>query len=113
MYKQVIVIRSDLKMGKGKIASQASHASLSSYKRAGFLKRHKWEAEGSKKVVVKVGGEKTLMDIYEKAHAMNIPAALISDAGKTQVKSGTLTCLSLGPDKEEKIDKLTKDLKLL
>ena len=39
--------------------------------------------------------------------------ALIKDAGKTQVESGTITCLAIGPDEEKKIDKITGNLKIL
>ncbi len=113
MYKQVIVIRSDLKIGKGKIASQAAHASLAAYKKSGFFARMRWEAGGAKKVVVKANSEKELMEIYEKARHMRLPCALIRDAGKTQIESGTATSVGIGPAEEKRIDAITKHLKLL
>ena len=61
--KQAIVIRSDLKMSKGKLAAQAAHASLEAYKKASPENAEKWESEGQKKVVLKVYGEKELIDI--------------------------------------------------
>ena len=47
--KQVMVIRTDLKMGKGKIAAQACHASLGAYKKSDSQKIRKWESESEKK----------------------------------------------------------------
>jgi len=52
--KQAIIIRADLKMGKGKLAAQACHASIESYKRTTQDKVKKWENEGSKKIILKV-----------------------------------------------------------
>ena len=113
MYKQVVVIRTDLKMGKGKIAAQVAHASLAAYKKAGLIAKRRWDAAGSKKIVVKVGSLKELIDVYNKAKDHDLKPVMISDAGKTQISSGTKTCVGIGPDKDEKIDKITKNLKLL
>ena len=52
--KQVIIMRTDLKMGKGKIAAQACHASLNCYKNADKSRLRAWELSGQKKVVLKV-----------------------------------------------------------
>ena len=56
--KQVIIMRNDLKMGKGKIAAQACHASIAAYKKADPLKIKLWERDGAKKVVLKVNSLK-------------------------------------------------------
>ncbi len=111
--KQVIVVRTDLKMGKGKIAAQVAHASLASFLKAGFFAKRKWLAQGMKKVVVKVSSEKELMEIYRKAKKMKLPHELIRDAGHTQLEPGTITALGIGPAKDEEIDKITSRLKLL
>jgi PTH2 family peptidyl-tRNA hydrolase len=113
--KQVIVIRTDLKMGKGKIAGQVAHASLSAYiraKRADADSAAQWEEEGQKKVVLKAAGEGELLSLFE-AMKREIPCALIHDAGKTQLEPGTATCFGAGPAEESLINKYTKDLKLL
>jgi len=112
-YKQVILIRTDLKMGKGKIAAQVAHASLAAYKKAGMMAKRRWESGGSKKIVVKVSNLKELIGIYNKAESYGLRPVMISDAGKTQISSGTKTCVGIGPDKEDKIDKITRNLKLL
>ena len=113
MYKQVIVVRKDLGMDKGKIAAQVAHASLEAYKKTDENTRRLWEKEGSKKVVLKVEGLRELIDIKEKVREMRMPYALIRDAGRTQLESGSVTCLGIGPAEDESVDKITRVLKLL
>ncbi|MFA6328937.1 MAG: peptidyl-tRNA hydrolase Pth2 [Candidatus Micrarchaeia archaeon] len=113
--KQAIVIRSDLGMGKGKMAGQCAHASVSAYALA--LSREKgdareWEEEGQKKIVLKAGSEEELLSLYERMKR-EMPCALIRDAGKTQLEPGTITCFGAGPADEALINKYTKELKLL
>lgn len=113
MYKQVIVVRKDLKMDKGKIAAQVAHASLEAYKKADTKDVIGWEAEGMKKVVVGVKDIKEFMEIKEMVKGANIPYSVIRDAGRTQIRPGTVTAMGIGPAKEEKINRITKNLKLL
>ncbi|HLD49383.1 MAG TPA: peptidyl-tRNA hydrolase Pth2 [archaeon] len=113
MYKQAIVIRSDLKMGKGKMAAQAAHASIESAGRADKKIFDEWKKEGQKKVVLKVGSESELIILKEKCKKEKMSCALIHDAGLTQLEPYTTTALGIGPDREEKIDKITGHLKLL
>jgi PTH2 family peptidyl-tRNA hydrolase len=113
--KQVIVVRSDLKLGKGKLAAHVSHASLAGYKLVKEMEPsfvEEWEREGEKKIVVKVENERELFELYEKIKK-EIPCVIIKDAGFTQIPPGTVTCLVVGPWKDEEVDKFTKDLKLL
>jgi peptidyl-tRNA hydrolase, PTH2 family len=113
--KQAIIIRSDLGMGKGKLAGQTAHASVSAYNIARAKDRdaaREWEEEGQKKIVLKVQSEGELLELYEKMKR-EIPCALIRDAGKTQLEPGTLTCFGAGPADEAVINKYTKELKLL
>ncbi|NIO22539.1 MAG: peptidyl-tRNA hydrolase [Candidatus Aenigmarchaeota archaeon] len=113
MYKQVIVVRKDLGMDKGKIAAQVAHASLEAYKETDLETRERWEEGGSKKVVLKVENLKKLMELKERVKSERIPYAVIRDAGKTQIEPGTVTSLGIGPVEEDRIDRLTKELKLL
>ncbi len=113
MYKQAIIIRNDLQMGKGKIAAQASHASLQSYLKTDEETRDEWEAEGMKKITLKVNSEKELFEIFNAAKKRKLPAALIHDAGQTQVEPGTVTSVAIGPADEDEIDVITGKLKLL
>ncbi|MGZ4857750.1 MAG: aminoacyl-tRNA hydrolase [Methanobacteriaceae archaeon] len=111
--KQVIVIRSDLVMSRGKLAAQACHASLGAFKRADERKIKKWELEGGKKVIVQVNSKEDLFQVYEQVKAAGIPSFLVTDAGHTELPPSTVTCLGVGPDEDEIIDKITQDLKLL
>lgn len=111
--KQVIIMRTDLKMGKGKIAAQACHASLNCYKNADKSRLRAWELSGQKKVVLKVSSEKELLELNSIVKETNLPHSLITDAGHTQIEPSTRTCLGIGPGSDEEIDKLTGHLKLL
>lgn len=116
--KQVIVVRSDLGMGKGKIASQVSHASLEAAFKAKKDNQwsqwfKEWRSKGGKKIVVKVNSEEELIEIRKDIQILDIPSVLIEDAGHTQIPPGTKTCLGIGPVPSEKIDPYTEELDLL
>lgn len=114
--KQVIVARTDLGMGKGKLAAQAAHASLAGVEES--MRGHKdwydeWDGQGQATVVVKVAGEEELMELMKRAKTMGLPSAIVRDRGLTQVEPGTVTCLAIGPAPASEIDKITGQLKLL
>ncbi len=111
--KQAILVRADLKLGKGKAVSQGAHASVEAVFRSDKDKVAEWRKEGMAKIVLKVNDLKELQKYNQLAKDSGLTTALITDAGRTAVEPGTVTCLGIGPDKEEKIDKITKDLKLL
>ncbi len=113
MYKQVIVVRKDLKLDKGKLAVQVAHASLDAYRKSSPVLQEAWVSEGSKKVVCRAEGLKELLDLQKKARSLGLPCSLIRDAGRTQLKPGTITCLGIGPAEEGSIDKVTGKLKIL
>jgi len=113
--KQVIVVRTDLDMGKGKIAAQVGHACVLG---AEYVRKSKpeWFSEwwkGQEKIVLKVSNLKELEQIKQGAIEIGVPWSEVTDAGHTQIAPGTVTCISLGPAPEEKIDKITGDLKLM
>jgi len=110
--KQAIIVRADLKMGKGKIAAQTAHASIEAMGKADETTVAEWKQQGMKKVVLKVQSEKELLELFMRAKR-ELPCALIKDAGLTQIESGTATAVGIGPAEESKIDKFTKGLKLL
>jgi len=115
--KQVIVVRSDLKMGKGKVAAQVAHAALDAAEAA--RRKHpawyeSWREQGQAKVVLKTdGGEAALEELQKQARTVGLPASLIQDRGLTQLDPGTTTCLGIGPAPSDEIDKVTGNLKLL
>ena len=111
--KQVILVRSDLQMPKGKLATQCSHASVEAVLKSDKEKVKQWRKEGMKKIILKVKGKKELLYFLQLAKDSNLVTALITDAGKTFFETATTTCLAIGPDDEEKLNKLTGTLKLL
>ena len=131
--KMVIVIRQDLKMGVGKIASQACHACLSIYRHVtssgggggggggGGQKMRQamreWEAMGEMKVILRVESERELLGLETVSeslysHDERVVSVLIRDAGRTQVASGTATALALFGGRDD-VDRVTGSLKLL
>ncbi|AAR39098.1 NEQ244 [Nanoarchaeum equitans Kin4-M] len=114
MVKQVIVCRK-LDIGKGKLCAQVAHASLDAALKVYRNNKElfdRWYREGAKKVVLKVNSLEELLDIAKKAMEKGIVVSIIRDAGKTQVSPGTIICIALGPDEDEKIDQITGNLKL-
>ena len=110
--KQAIVARTDLGMGRGKLAAQVAHASLQAYEKAGSSARSEWKSGGQKKVVLKGSGESELQRLADEARREGLPYALVRDAGHTQLEPGTLTALAVGPAAENVVDKVTGDLSL-
>ncbi len=95
------------------MSAQASHASVEA-----VLRSHKdditaWRDQGMKKSVLAVADQKELLAFKQKAEDAGLVVALITDAGRTHLEPGTMTCLGIGPDEELKIDKVTGQLKLI
>ena len=130
--KQVIVVRKDLNMRKGKIAAQASHSSMAALLNAGEyhldsplgpyfqldlndLSLQKWLLGRFTKIVVSVDSEEELKNIYEQVKSSGIKYhAIIEDCGLTEFHGiPTVTCIAIGPARSEEIDPLTSHLKLL
>jgi PTH2 family peptidyl-tRNA hydrolase len=111
--KQVILVRQDLKLPKGKLAAQVAHASVGALVKSHKDDVKKWQAEGQKKVVLKVADDKELFKYKLQAEDNGLVTALIQDAGHTVVEPGTITCLGIGPDKDDKIDNVTEKLKMV
>ncbi|VVB69875.1 Peptidyl-tRNA hydrolase [uncultured archaeon] len=110
--KQMIFIRNDLKMGKGKIAAQAAHASIASFLENDDEKNSEWINQGMKKIVLKIN-ENDVKNIVSECKKNKINFAVIHDAGKTQVEAGTLTAIGVGPEEEKKLEKPFQKYKLL
>ncbi|XP_076068000.1 peptidyl-tRNA hydrolase 2, mitochondrial-like isoform X2 [Oratosquilla oratoria] len=114
-HKLVLVVRSDLKMGKGKVAAQCSHATLKAYKQVkqnqpGILRT--WEMNGQPKVVVKIDNEEDLIELTATARTVGLTTSLIQDAGRTQIAPGSRTVLGVGPGPSDLVDQVTGHLKL-
>ena len=110
--KQAIVARTDVGMGKGKLAAQVAHASLSAYEDADSRTRKAWKGSGQKKVVLKASGESALFELADRAEREGLPHAIVRDAGHTQLDPGTVTALAVGPGDDDVVDRVTGDLSL-
>ncbi|KAL8741078.1 MAG: hypothetical protein Q9184_008427 [Pyrenodesmia sp. 2 TL-2023] len=118
--KLVLVVRTDLGMGKGKIAAQCSHATLACYRALSniFPKAlnpvlKQWERMGQAKVVVQAKDEEQLETLQAQALSLGLCAQIIHDAGRTQIASGSATVLGVGPGPKSVVDQVTGGLKLL
>lgn len=113
LYKQVILVRKDLDLPKGKLAAQSAHASVEAVLKSSKKIVDAWRTAGMTKVVLKVKDEKELLKYLQLANNAHLVTALITDAGRTVIAPGTKTCLGIGPDEEQKIDEVTGKLALL
>ena len=113
-FKMVLMIRGDIKMSKGKVLAQISHAVVSATVKAYTSTNifYKWQADGEKIVILKVPNLKTLLTIMNIATRKKVQNGFVIDAGLTELKEGTITIGYVGPDYDNKIDKLTGQLKL-
>ncbi|WP_435126881.1 peptidyl-tRNA hydrolase Pth2 [Halobaculum sp. D14] len=110
--KQAIVARTDIGMGKGKLAAQVAHAALSAYEDTDERTRREWKGSGQKKVVLKGESESQLFELADVAEREGLPYAVVRDAGHTQLEPGTVTALAVGPGPDSLVDKVTGDLPL-
>lgn len=132
LIKQVLVVRADLKMPKGKIAAQCAHASMKIFFDRGSVTlpfgegghprleceitqdMMAWIQGEFTKTVLKVNSEEELTKIYNDAVELNLPCALIIDNGRTCFDGNkTPTVVAIGPVKVELVDPLTRHLSLL
>ena len=135
--KQAIVMRKDLdyKGHTGKVIAQGAHASLNVFLNKQYTHKYdevldtyrkveprkqdltdamkEWvDSDLKTKIVLAVNSKEELLDIYNQAEENNLPCSLIKDAGLTVFDEPTYTCCAVGPDKSEKVDKITGDLSL-
>jgi len=112
----VLLVRSDLEMGKGKICAQCCHAAV------GVCREiqeecpdllDEWENIGAMKIALKVKDESELLNLVKAAKAKRLPHYVVHDAGHTQVAPNTRTVCAIGPAPVEMIDAITGGLKLL
>ena len=124
-HKQVLVIRKDLNMRKGKIAAQAAHASMGAI--LGLSKVvdgqlvipmderiEPWLTGRFKKICVYVNTEEELIKVYEQAKEAGLVTSLIVDSGLTEFGGvPTKTAVAVGPDREDRVNAITGGLPLL
>jgi len=114
--KQIIIIRKDLKMRRGKEIAQGAHASqafLYEYYRTGRQDKLTdwWMEQGQTKICLRVESEKELLEVYQAALDAGLKSHIITDAGRTDAGSGkgnpTKTCIAIGPNYADEIDEIT------
>ncbi len=120
--KQVIVIRKDLNMRRGKEISQGSHASMafltehlqkSHYDKLSVVAKLWTESVLKTKITLQVNSETELLQLFFAAQNAGLEVHLITDMGLTEFGGvHTKTCLAIGPNYSEDIDKITSHLKL-
>jgi PTH2 family peptidyl-tRNA hydrolase len=72
-----------------------------------------WRDEGSKKVALEADSLDELRELINQAKKLDLVNAMIQDAGYTEVAPGTVTCIGIGPDQSQKVDRVTGRLPLL
>lgn len=119
--RMTLVVRQDLKMGKGKAAAQCSHATLALYKKITNPQLesynpelvNRWElGNGQAKITLQVPNQEEMDLLYAKAISLGINSYIVHDAGRTQIAAGSATVLGLGPAPKRILDEVTGDLKL-
>lgn len=125
--KQVIIIRKDLNMRKGKMISQGSHVSMKVFldlcQKSNNTYTFNFEPDSDwdrwlnglfTKIVVSCDSEKELEELYQQAKDKGLPCSMIVDAGLTEFHGEpTKTCIAIGPADPKDIDEITRHLKLL
>jgi peptidyl-tRNA hydrolase, PTH2 family len=117
--KQVILIRRDLKMRRGKEVAQGSHASQAFLVKSLLSGKPLsdedmlWLTGTHTKVCLQVESEEELRTLALSAEELGLHSHLVMDAGLTEFAGQpTLTAGAIGPGDEEKINKITGHLKL-
>lgn len=114
--KLTVAVRTDLGMGRGKIAAQVGHASVMALERArashpGWAAA--WLESGQAKVVVRAAGPKELQGLKARAIELGVQWSEVADAGRTQLEPGTVTCIGFGPAPAPAVDRVTGEQRLL
>jgi PTH2 family peptidyl-tRNA hydrolase len=127
--KQVIILRTDLNMSKGKAIAQGAHASLQAALHGKTttsiddspdlmcveltIELNKWFSGSHVKIVLGVDSEEELLDIFGKAQDAQLPRSIIKDEGRTELTGQNYTAVAIGPADPKEINKIAGHLKLL
>lgn len=119
--RMTLIVRHDLKMGKGKAAAQCLHATLALYQKITNPESDAYNPEmvdrwqygnGQAKITLQVPDQEEMDVLFAQAISLGVNAYIVHDAGRTQIAAGSATVLGLGPAPKLVIDEITKDLKL-
>lgn len=100
-------------MSKGKTAVQVAHGAIGAMLDTDGFTVSAWLQEGGRKVVVTLPDEAAIATLIEKVNDAELPMYVVRDFGLTELEPNTLTVLGIGPATNERIDEVTKELKLL
>lgn len=119
--RMALIVRTDLKMEKGKVAAQCAHAALGCYrliatdpskKSYNPTMTQRWLNGGQAKITLKCQNKEMMDELYATALSLDVNACVIHDAGRTQIAAGSATVLGIGPAPKAILDQITGDLKL-
>lgn len=123
--KQVIVVRSDLKVRRGKMEAQCAHASLKVFFDEAYIgpnnimeiiltkEMAEWASGIFTKISLSCNSEEELDELYRKAKEAGLPCSMVVDSGATEFHEvPTKTCIAIGPARAEEIDRITGNLVL-
>lgn len=110
---QYIVMNTSLSMDKGKLVAQGAHAAVSVLEKVDDKIIMEWKSSGMKKIVLKINSTEELVKKFQQVKRAGLAATLITDAGRTQIPSGSKTAFACGPISEEDGEKYFSELKLL
>ncbi|ODQ79016.1 hypothetical protein BABINDRAFT_8634 [Babjeviella inositovora NRRL Y-12698] len=118
--RMALVVRTDLRMGKGKAAAQCAHAAVGCYRKmtnvnaesGNLVLLNRWLKAGQAKITLQCPHEDEMELLFAKAMSLNVNATIIHDAGRTQIAAGSATVLGLGPAPRSVLDEITGGLKL-
>lgn len=113
--KQMIVMRNDLGMRKGKMIAQGAHASLkATLENLDHPSVKEWLSGAFTKIAVRATSEEQLFEIMSNAKEAGLIVTLITDAGRTEFNGvPTNTCIAVGPATHDELQPITGHLKLL
>ena len=98
-YKMLLIVNTELNMGKGKIAAQCGHAAVGCYDvclRKCPTAVQVWYRTGCAKIALKCSSTEELLALAQLAQQKyRMPCYLVEDAGRTQIAAGSRTVLGL------------------
>ena len=109
-----LIVRKDLRLSAGKAAVQCSHAAVSCAliaKKSEPRLMERWQSSGARKISLAIDDVDSLKQLMGKAKSSGLITHLVKDAGHTEIPSGTITVLGIGPAPISSIRALTSELK--
>lgn len=110
-YKQAIILRTDLDISEGKAIAQGAHASVFALDAASEDAYKEWRPTATK-ITLAAKDEAQLRSLREDAEERDLPTSLVSDQGRTELETNTVTALAVGPAPASEVDAVSGNLSL-